>query len=218
MGNDLTANSAETGDLPPRLEWPKLDWRLELRLGIASLLLGIAALFVPLPVQYSNLTALRNIAVLAIVLLLLLAPLVDWAIQTGRTLIARADEYAVLYRHAIVLHEANERLRADLFQVLQGNEKHAELEIRQAVYLNKELYISVASTISLQEGSLLRVLDKKDGKIMGTFKITEQRSTEYYAIETSTIDPLWKGFVVEHSPLMMFPNLVAVYVPQGETS
>jgi hypothetical protein len=211
----MASDQFKPQSLRPKLVWPRLNLRLELMLGIFSFLLAILVFYLPAPPQGNTLKQIRNAAAVVIFVAPVLIPILIWAVQLIIVTLQRARYYSYLYEY--IEQQANEieELKQSVSDILQKNPEISEIEIQAASYIKSQIYISIETKLSLHINDFIGVIDR-DGRLMGFFKITEKKKRVYYAVATSGIDPLWKGYIVENGHVTMFPDLVAIYVPQGE--
>jgi hypothetical protein len=211
----MASDEFKPQSLKPKLAWPRLNLRLELMLGIFSFLLAILVFYWPTPPQGNTLKQIRSAAAIIIFVAPILIPIAIWAVQIIITTVRRARYYSYLYEY--IERQANEieELKQSVSDILQKYPEISEIEIQAASYIKNQIYISVDTKLSLHINDVIGVIDKY-GTLMGVFKITEKKKRVYYAVATSGIDPLWKGYIVENGHVTMFPDLVAIYVPQGE--
>lgn len=92
-------------------------------------------------------------------------------------------------------------------------------ELLRASYESNVLYIEVQKRRGrkLLIGSILIVMHKEDKKLMGHFRVIEERSKSYYAQGVSAIDNLWAGQVKEKGELSMFPRMTAIHVREVQS-
>src|SRR5258708_20693252 len=102
--------------------------------------------------------------------------------------------------------------------MLLRTSNYRAFDIAGATIVNNELYISLQTkdSLTLNKGDVLSVIDRKDGRLMGLFEVTDPQNGQNYALATSGVDPLWKGYILQVGQVTMFPNLAAIYLPQGE--
>ncbi|HCC78557.1 MAG: hypothetical protein A2X25_09580 [Chloroflexi bacterium GWB2_49_20] len=203
-------------ELKPLLLWPKINWRLELMLAIISFLSGIFVIYFPISPQENTLKRIRDAFGIIIIVSPVLLPIILWICKTIIVAIVRSCDYSYLYHHIEQQNLEIEDLKANLSDILQRNNYYQECEIILASYIDNNIYISIQSKLTLKVNNLLGVVDNRDGSLMGIFRITERRNNHYYAVATAGIEPVWKGYIVQNSQVTMFPNLKAIYLPQGE--
>jgi hypothetical protein len=75
-------------------------------------------------------------------------------------------------------------------------------------------YIRVKALTERQIRLQVEVIDYRDGKTMGRFRVTEVRQEEYYAEGISYVDPVWSGLVRERGETTVTPWMIAMH-PQG---
>jgi hypothetical protein len=115
----------------------------------------------------------------------------------------------------LAVNEAQETvlsLSAQLF-----GERSIEIELVQ--HYNERLHLRLRrrTGLNLEVGSEIKVIDLTEGSIMGTFEVVQVLSTHYIARNSSNVNALWLGYVldkggVESSPP---PNVMALFIPRG---
>lgn len=214
----MTTENSKLPKLPPQVVLPTLNLRLEFMSSVVSLLLAVFMFYLPTPPQ--DQTERRYIYYIVgtiIVVIPLLIPIVVWRYKKDRATKQIIHDYPELFQYIKQQSLHVEELEKNFFEIFQRELLSKKCEIKKANYINKQIYISIYSRFALQINDVIGVLSQEDNSVMGIFKITEkQKSNYYYAVATTEIDALWKGYIVENGEVTMFPNLVAVSLPQGE--
>lgn len=129
----------------------------------------------------------------------------------------RIQGYPALHQGAIAQHNDMLALKADLYEFALRRQSAPALDIIRAKVRNGHMYISIGKKeqLALDVEDPLVVVDQTDGMMMGMFKVTQIRDAEYYAVDTSGVNPLWKGQVLQAGEVSMFPNMIVVPLREG---
>lgn len=205
---------------PVALDWPRFQWKYVVLLTPISFVLALIALFVPevstwIPSLYS-----RVLLIVGICICLMIISALPWFIQTTYITFARVSRYSPLFQYAMSVRQALEDLRESLFDILRATPGVRPFEISKAIADRDTFHIVVNKQKGkyLKLGDMLAVVHAEDGLVMGIFEVTELRSKEYYAVASKNIDAVWLGHVKQQSTVTVFPNMFALYIPQGDVN
>jgi len=197
--------------------WPRPHWRHEFWLTAIPFLLAFIVFFLPATASAELPVLLRFIIGLPLLLAPIIAPLVAWWWSVARMAISRIRGYPDLHRGAQQQDTDLLAIKADLYDVALSRQGAMALDLLRARVDDGHLYISIAKKTQapLAVDDPVVVVDQTDGMIMGMFKVTQIRDADYYAVDTSGVNPLWKGQVFQQGEVSMFPNMIAVPLREG---
>lgn len=204
--------------LPDAHVWPRLRWRWEFLLSLVPFILAVVTLAFPELVTDPRLANLRVTIAAASLFGLVLVPLLDLATRAMVIAGRRIGAYPRLHLAATSQHETIADFRRNLSQLLVALYEQPLAEIGGILYENGTLYISIAREQVhdlLRIGDRFVVVDTSDALVMGIFRVTELRTTEYYAQGVAGIDPLWTSYMSGVGHVTMVPHMAAIAVPLG---
>jgi len=158
---------------------------------------------------------IRYTILLPLLLSPILVPNIIWLICSVMIILKRIICYPKLYNITVQKLSDIIKLKDSIIKLSESIESNNTFEITSATCYEKNLlYIAIRKNNNkkLEKFDNILTLDRKDGKIMGLFQITEVKENEYYAEEKSNIDPLWKGYVKQNGEISMIPNIIAIYL------
>lgn len=216
----MTSNSVShknRGDMSTReLRWPKVHWRVGVWFTAASTLLTVAVVIFP---SLSGET-FDWYRVLLVVLVMVgtfsLASLVPWVVGAMLVVTRRVRYYPRQLEELKFVERYLAEMRSAMADVLLNSSQGSPLEIAKAAYVEGRYYVVLRREVqhSLVKGDQVEVIDLRDTKTMGRFRVTEVRQEEYYAEGVSSVDPLWSGLVRERGETTVTPWMIAMH-PQG---
>ncbi len=202
---------------PPKFQWPRFKWQIDLWLSLVSFVLGILLLFVPnLPME-PRLRLWRNVLGGMFLCAPFVIPLALWLLKFGFVLISRGLYYEELYQIWQNEHEECELFQRNTLLLLEQMFAHREFELSKAYVYQGKIYIVIKKedTMNVAPGDRFIVVHKGERQVIGLFEVTEVRRTDYYAMAIGGMDPMWKGYVYERKEVSFFPDISAIYLPQG---
>ena len=200
------------------LSWPKLQWRATLYLTIVSVLLAIV-LFVAPGLSEGRFDKNRIlIGVIIIVIPFVVFTGIPWLYKAIRTIEKRIIYYPEIQRAYLETKKDFTEIHKAMTGYLMNQIGCHKLEIQLAAFKDGKIYLMLfrKSGVEIKLGDVVEVIDSRDYKSMGQFRITEIRSEAYYAEEASHVDKLWLGYVKMHGETRFLPNMIALRPPKGE--
>jgi hypothetical protein len=198
--------------LPPTLSWPKWDWRFNLSLSVISAVIALVIFFFPgFATENSKLQVIRITVGFVFALFPIFVPGFLWCWNAGRVLCQRIGNYPRLHQYAQRGRDELTELYGFVSSYIQNEFSNRAFEITAAMCGHDDFYIILKKRESpkLVEGSRLAAIDTKDGKLMGWFEVTEERSTGYYARNVSHLDIVWKSYVLKLGESHVIPHIIA---------
>ncbi|HRH41244.1 MAG TPA: hypothetical protein PKY82_06325 [Pyrinomonadaceae bacterium] len=105
-----------------------------------------------------------------------------------------------------------------ILSLLQEITKHREFEIIKVQFYENSVYIilSKKKTQSLIIGDEIKVFDTEDGKVLGIFEISENKTTTFTAKVNGFIDAVWSGYIHNqgNAETSAPPNTIAILFPK----
>lgn len=203
--------------LPPNHLWPRVRWRPEFWFALVPFLLGVISFFLPLVSTSRSLARLQLWIGLPLTFGPLLVFIGIWGWSAIATVSARARDYERLYYVAENRGNELDFLKSDVYRIAHAWGGEIPLHLMRGRIIDGKLYLSIARGAESPLGvdDQIVVIHLADRLTMGMFKIVQVRDADYYAVATSAVDPVWLGQVREVGESSMFPNMVAIPVPEG---
>lgn len=202
------------------LSWPKPQWRVTRYLTIVSTLLAIVVFVIP-GLSGGDLESRRIvIAVIVIVIPVVVFTGIPWLYRAIRVIVKRVSYYSEIRRIHLETRKDFMELQKAMTGYLMNQVGRDELEIQLAAFKNGKIFLLLSrkAEVNIELGDVVEVVDNRDYKSMGQFRITEIRSEVYYAEEVSHVDKLWLGYVKIRGETRFLPNMIAIRMPGGENN
>jgi hypothetical protein len=200
----------------PELIFPKFKLNYYLFLALIPALYTSALYFFPQLINDPGLLQTRiNLGVFFILFPFLLIGII-WVIKLGIVSIKRIVKYQYVIERVKLLKDDIKQLHKEFFNFIYEGRFIIEFEITSAYIYNSNPYIIIKKIKStqLKKGDILEVMDYIDGKIMGSFEISQVRQNEYYAKNKGKIDAVWLGYIISTKGSSINPNLKAYFLPK----
>ena len=202
------------------LSWPKPQWRVTRYLTIVSTLVAIVVFVIP-GLSGGDFESRRIvIAVIVIVIPLVVSTGIPWLYRAIRVIVKRVSYYSEIRRIYLETRKDFMELQKAMAGYLMNQVGRDELEIQLAAFKNGKIFLLLSrkAEVNIELGDVVEVVDNRDYKSMGQFRITEIRGEVYYAEEVSHVDKLWLGYVKIRGETRFLPNMIAIRMPGGENN
>lgn len=201
------------------LGWPSLKWRHEFWLAAIPFLLSFLVFFFPDFSEATEYSYWRFLVGLPLLFAPLEIPLVIWSCKCLRIAASRICEYPRIYKFLKKTIRNCNQLREDITELVIATKTRHLFEITKASFYEGKYIIVIkkVETPLVEIGHRLVVVHTSDNRMMGNFGVFDSREREYYARNIGNIDSLWSGYIRSRGEVTVNPELVAIYLPQGET-
>lgn len=212
-GNDVSHKN-ERHMSTPELGWPKFWWRVAMWVAIVSLVLSLILFIFP---NLSEGMSIRERLLLAGLILagpFVVISAIPWLFKAAVVVVRRVQHCPTLFN----LAEAKERDLTEARDIVKALVRAgigiSGFGIRKAAFFKGRLTISLRGDAGseLAVGDKIRVIDSRDGILMGVFEVTAITQDGCYAVDVSDLDPLWLGHVRGLGETEVTPDLVAIHV------
>lgn len=199
------------------LLWPKLHWRL------TPYFTGVAVLLAIILFMFPRLSEGRFdqyrifVAILIILFPFIFFTGIPWLYRAIPTIVQRVIYYAEIRRVYLETRKDYKELQKTMVEYLMNQVECYKLEINLAGFKDGKIYLLLLrkSGVNIELGDMVEVIDSRDYKLMGQFKITEIRSTVYYTEESRYVDKVWMGYIKERGETRLSPYMTALHIPRG---
>jgi hypothetical protein len=187
-----------TASSPARAQWPRMilpksGWWWAGAYGVA---LSAAAFF------YTVFTAQQHPwrALVAVLVLPFFAIAGDYLVRCAATMYRRFAQYDSLFdvigRAQYELNESRQQLSISESLVTDLLVAFARIDIPLVQVFRGDVFVRLKPkrNLKLQIGNKVRVIDTRDGKVMGTFEVTETEPA-HLGKALGDLNPLWSGYL-----------------------